>query len=145
MNRLTGHDYRIALPGDWRIDDSRAPAVCRGPTGEEVIVSAARVEGEGVASDRPGLLARLFANAKVAMQKAATQPGLHEVSPLSEHTRSDGSFVAECFSASTDGNTMFAQFALARRATVVLVTHEYPKTASSADSIRDAVLQLEWR
>lgn len=145
MNELNGHDFAITFPCGWLVDDSATPAVCHGPTGEEVIISASRIDGNGAESERGTVVGQLFANAKVAMRNAAAQSDLRSISPLSEHVRPDGSLVAECLSESRDGQTRLAQWAVAHRATVVMVTHECPRGATSQDNIRLAVTRLKWK
>ena len=145
MPVLESSTFRLTLPEGWQLDVHSTPVAGRGPSGEAVIVSASRMDGDQRTAFGSSLHHQLLANARTQMEKAASHPRLTVIQPPTEQPVGEGNTFLEMRLISGDGETIVAQFAMAGYSSVVLVAFESPaRHAESLERIRDAVMRIEW-
>jgi hypothetical protein len=145
MVQLETDTFRFSMPSDWTIA-SLKPALITGPGGENVQLSSFAIHGSDNPDERERILQEVAENARKAMRAAAADPSLRATKELMDSRTKNDDLLIEMHSETTDGATLFSQFAIAGPKTVVLATIEAGSARSaSIDVLRNAVENIEWR
>jgi hypothetical protein len=123
-----GFRFEFEIPDDWAESREGTRFIFRGPTGEELIVSGALIEGSGNDDQMSSAMSRLVDNAMKSVARAAAHPELVVIKDL----RRDEGAVASGFdcwtlhSQTKSGEVQFSQAVISNRYAVLLVTYEAP-------------------
>ncbi|SFU31910.1 hypothetical protein SAMN05216350_101294 [Polaromonas sp. YR568] len=136
--------FAMTLPAGWVKNLQTKPVSARGPDGELLQLSSAKLQGGGTPAEAQKIRAEMEQNVLRSIERAASDPELKVVVPLRRTQGSPGVAVYELISQAND-NSWFAQFAALGPSTVLLVTVEAPATAqTSIVAVRQSVLSIKW-
>ena len=136
--------FSMTLPAGWVKNLQTKPVSARGPSGELLQVSSAKLQGTGTSAEAQRIRAEMEQNVVRSIERAANDPQLRTVSPLRKSQSSSGATVHEMISQAND-RTWFAQFGAVGPSTVLLVTLEAPAASqASIAAIRQSVSAIKW-
>ncbi|MBK8073877.1 MAG: hypothetical protein IPK34_18440 [Ramlibacter sp.] len=136
--------FAMTLPVGWVKNLQSKPVSARGPNGELLQVSSAKLQGSGATAEAQRIRAEMEQNVLRSIEHAANDPQLKTVTPLRKTQTPSGATVHELISQAND-RTWFAQFGAIGPSTVLLVTLEAPATSqASIAAVRQAVSSIKW-
>ncbi|MDP1824962.1 MAG: hypothetical protein Q8L48_17020 [Archangium sp.] len=130
MTRYRLSEFEIELGAEWLIESAAAQLVAHDREDAELVVSAARLDGEGPEVGLAIAKAKLVANACAAAELAMANPELTVTQPLTCMV-SDGVARWRGVALTKDHQVFFGQAICEGRASVVILTFEGPNAETA--------------
>jgi hypothetical protein len=135
--------FAMTLPAGWVKNLQTKPVSARGPNGELLQVSSAKLQGSGSPAEAKKIRMEIEQNLLRSIELGASDPRLKTVEPLRKST-SSGVIMYEMISQAKD-ESWFAQFGAIGLNTVLLVTLEAPaKSETSVAAVRQSMSSIKW-
>jgi hypothetical protein len=140
---IIGKAFKFIAPKDWNRFQERGRYIFQGPNREELIVSAALVQGPGATAELITVRENLFRNAEQSLKRAALHPALRVTRPFQ---KSHVVGILEhwtLFAETEGGDALFYQSLFCHSTGVLTATLEGPSTKNVALVFEDFARSVE--
>jgi hypothetical protein len=145
-NILETSTFVFTLPESWERDLHSSPISARGPSGELLQISSARITGpSGKSRELDGIREELEAVGVRTLRLAETESGLAVEKPITRVVLPNGSILNEVTYRARDTGGESVQFSVLGPRTAVLVSLRVSSAQTeTVAAVRAAILRIQW-